>query len=44
MAIKSERIASLLVPAKVKPIARADASPITEVLEFKISFSLSPMI
>ena len=37
-------MASLFVPANVNPIANADASPIIEVLEFKISFSLYPMV
>lgn len=44
IAIKSERIDSLLVPANVRPIAKAEASPMTDVLEFKISFSLSPTV
>jgi hypothetical protein len=42
--IKSDSIDSLLVPANVSPIARAEASPITDVLEFSISFSLSPTV
>jgi hypothetical protein len=29
------------VPANARPIPKADAYPITEVLEFKISFNLS---
>ena len=44
MAIKSDNIDSLFVPAKVRPIAKADASPMTDVLEFNISFNLSPTV
>lgn len=36
-------MASLFVPAKVNPKAKAEASPITDVLLFKTSLSLSPM-
>jgi hypothetical protein len=32
------------VPAKVKPNPKAEAYPIIEVLEFKISLNLSPTI
>lgn len=44
IAIKSDRIDSLFDPAKVRPMANADAYPITDVLEFKISFNLSPTV
>lgn len=43
IAIKSDKIESLLVPAKTKPKARAEAYPMTDVLLFKISFSLYPI-
>lgn len=44
IAIKSDNIDSLLVPAKVRPIAKADASPITDVLELRMSFNLYPTV
>ena len=44
VAINSEMIDSLLLPAKIRPRARAAASPITEVLALKISFNLSATI
>ena len=42
-AIKSDKIDSLLVPANAKPNEMAEAYPITEVLLFKMSLSLSPI-
>lgn len=42
-AIKSDKMASLFVPAKVRPRARAEAYPMTEVLLLSTSFNLSPM-
>ncbi len=35
---------SLFVPAKVRPNAKAEAYPITDVLLFNISLSLSPIV
>jgi hypothetical protein len=34
----------LFVPAKVRPRPKADAYPIIDVLEFKISFNLYPTV
>ena len=40
VAISSEIIDSLLVPAKTRPSPKAEASPMTDVLALRISFSL----
>ena len=41
VAMSSEMIDSLLLPANTNPRARAAASPMTDVLALKISLSLS---
>ncbi len=44
IAIKSDKIESLFVPANTKPKASAEAYPITDVLLFRISLSLYPIV
>ena len=44
VAINSDIIDSLLLPAKTRPRARAAAYPMTEVLALRISFNLSATI
>lgn len=42
--INSDRMISLFVPAKINPKAKADASPVTELLALRTSFNFYPTV